>query len=190
MTSLRSAQKLWLQTPLHGTIKMRFLLLFLGVLLVGCTTTDQSKVAQAVTAPLGDLNLVDAPIPESLAHAQKGPYAVPDGPGCSALMSEVRVLDADLGPDLDTPASESNPSLIERGSYRAMGAVRKTAEGVVPYRRWVRKLSGAERYSKQVAAPIAAGTVRRAFLKRMAQATDCQPRPALGDCGAPRVRSG
>jgi hypothetical protein len=173
LTSLRSAQKLWLQTPLHGTIKMRFLLLFLGVLLVGCTTTDQSKVAQAVTAPLSDLNLVNAPIPESLARAQKGPYAVPDAPGCSALLSEVRALDADLGPDLDTPASESNPSLIERGSDLALGAVRQTAEGVVPYRRWVRKLSGAERYSKQVAAAIAAGTVRRAFLKGMAQASAC-----------------
>lgn len=190
MTSLRSAQKLWLQASRHRTIKMRFLLLFLGVVLVGCTTTDQSKVAQAVTAPLGDLNLVDAPIPESLAHAQKGPYAVPDGPGCSALMSEVRVLDAGLGPDLDTPASEPGPSLIERGSNRAIGAVRKTAEGVVPYRRWGHKLSGAERCSKQVATAITAGTVRRAFLKRMAQATDGQPRPALGDCGAPRVRSG
>jgi hypothetical protein len=37
----------------------------------------------------------------------------------------------------------------------------------------VRKLSGAERYSKQVAAAIAAGTVRRAFLKGMAQASAC-----------------
>ena len=177
MTSLRSAQKLWLQASRHRTIKMRFLLLFLGVLLVGCTTTDQSKVAQAVTAPLGDLNLVDAPIPESLAHAQKGPYAVPDGPGCSALMSEVRVLDADLGPDLDTPASESNPSLIERGSYRAMGAVRKTAEGVVPYRRWVRKLSGAENHDKFVQSAIIAGNVRRAYLKGLGEARGC-PAPA------------
>jgi hypothetical protein len=42
------------------------------------------------------------------------------------------------------------------------GAVQKAAEGVVPFRGWVRKLAGAERYSRQVAAAIAAGTVRRA----------------------------
>lgn len=168
-----TAHKPRLQTSRQATIQMRFLLLFLLTLLVGCATTDQSKVAQAVTAPLNDLNLVNAPIPESLARAQKGPYAVPEEPGCSALLAEVGALDADLGPDLDTPASESNPSLIERGSDLAIGAVRRTAEGVVPYRRWVRKLSGAERYSKQVAAAIAAGTVRRAYLKGMAHARGC-----------------
>jgi hypothetical protein len=37
----------------------------------------------------------------------------------------------------------------------------------------VRKLSGAERHSKQVAASIAAGTARRAFLKGMATSQQC-----------------
>jgi hypothetical protein len=37
----------------------------------------------------------------------------------------------------------------------------------------VRKLSGAERYSREVAAAIAAGTIRRAFLKGMRQAAGC-----------------
>ena len=82
-----------------------------------------------------------------------------------------------LGPDLDAPASASNPGLNERGSNAvgtaAVDALRRTAEGVVPYRGWVRKLSGAERYSKQVAAAIAAGTVRRAFLKGLRASTEC-----------------
>ena len=149
------------------------LLLLSMCVLLGCSATNQARVAEAVATPLGDLNLVSAPIPESLIRAEKGPYAVPEEPSCSALLAEVSALDADLGPDLDTPASEANPSLIERGSDLAVGVVRRTAEGVVPYRRWVRKLSGAERYSKQVAAAIAAGTVRRAFLKGMAQAKGC-----------------
>src|SRR5664280_2970956 len=71
-------------------------------------------------------------------------------------------------PDLDTPATESNSGLIERGSNEAkssaVDALRSTTEGIVPFRGWVRKLSGAERYSHKVAASIAAGTVRRAFL--------------------------
>ena len=63
----------------------------------------------------------------------------------------------------------------------AVGALRGAAEGVVPFRGWVRKLSGAERYSKDVAAAIAAGTIRRAFLKGLGQAAGCTA-PA-----APRV---
>jgi hypothetical protein len=43
----------------------------------------------------------------------------------------------------------------------------------VPFRGWVRKLSGAERYSKEVAAAIAAGTVRRAYLKGLGEAKGC-----------------
>jgi hypothetical protein len=152
---------------------MRYLLLLIVTLLTACASNDQAKVAGAVTTPLNDLNLVNAPIPEALAQAQRGPYATPADTSCPALAANVRTLDEVLGPDLDAPASDSNPSLIERGSNLAVGAVQKTAEGVVPFRGWVRKLSGAERYSKQVAAAIAAGTVRRAYLKGISQAKNC-----------------
>ena len=40
-------------------------------------------------------------------------------------------------------------------------AVRRTVEGMVPFRSWVRKLTGAEKHSKEVAASIIAGGVRR-----------------------------
>ena len=63
--------------------------------------------------------------------------------------------------------------LLERGADAAGNALQRTAEGVVPFRGWVRKLSGAERYSRQVAAAIAAGTVRRAFFKGLGQAQGC-----------------
>jgi hypothetical protein len=62
------------------------------------------------------------------------------------------------------------PRLIER---RAGYALRSAAQNVIPYRGWVRKLTGAERYSREVAAAIAAGTVRRAYLKGIAQAGGC-----------------
>jgi hypothetical protein len=82
-----------------------------------------------------------------------------------------------LGPDLDAPVSEANKGLVERGiegaGGAAAGALQRTAEGVVPFRGWVRKLTGAERYSKRVAAAIAAGTVRRGFLKGLAAAQKC-----------------
>ncbi len=83
-----------------------------------------------------------------------------------------------LGADLDTPATSATPSLIERGGSAAgdamVGAVRSTTEGVIPFRGWVRKLTGAERYAHEVAAAIAAGTIRRAYLKGLGQSSGCQ----------------
>lgn len=134
-------------------------------------------MADAATAPLNDLNLVHADIPAVLAEAQKQPYLVPADVSCHALSAAVLNLDAALGPDLDTPATESNPGLIERGTNEAkssvVGALRSTTEGMIPFRGWVRKLTGAERYSQQVAASIAAGTVRRAFLKGLRVSKEC-----------------
>lgn len=162
---------------------------------VACTTTEPAitgrpapndndpgaakaaQIAQAVASPLTDLNLVRAEIPPVLAAAMRTPYAAPASPGCAALADEVQALDAALGADLDVPASAAQPSLIERGANAAadsaVGTVRSTTEGLVPFRGWVRRLSGAERYAREVAAAIAAGAVRRAYLKGLGQAGGC-----------------
>ena len=138
---------------------------------------DQGKantqLAQAATTPLNDLNLVHAEIPAVLAAARKAPYAAPAERGCEALAKDVQALDAVLGADLDTPATTANPSLVERGGDAALGAVGSAAAGIVPFRGWVRKLTGAERYAREVAAAIAAGTVRRSYLKGLGQAAGC-----------------
>jgi len=156
----------------------RLFLIGLVVALSACASNDQSRVKDAAIAPLNDLNLVRADIPTALLHAQKQPYAVPEEATCESLLVEVKELDAVLGPDLDAPASETNPSLMARGSNEAknaaVGALRSTTESVVPFRGWVRKLTGAERYSKKVAAAIAAGTVRRAFLKGLMVPKVCE----------------
>lgn len=159
--------------------------------LAGCSSTSgtqqaaspakpgtETKFTQAATTPLSDLNIVRAPVPAVLWSAQKAPYAVPADASCSALAAEVQLLDAALGADLDTPVTDANPSLIDRGTSAAedaaVGAVRRTTEGVIPFRGWVRKLTGAERYAKEVSAAIAAGTIRRAYLKGLGQAGGCQ----------------
>ncbi len=159
--------------------------------LAACATTEsqapaaEARITQAATAPLSDLNLVKAEIPPALLAAQKAPYGVPADGSCSGLTAEVQALDAALGADLDTPPTSSNPGLVERGTNAvgdaAVGALRGAAEGLVPYRGWVRKLTGAERYAKEVSAAIAAGTIRRAYLKGLGQAGRCTA-PA-----APRV---
>jgi hypothetical protein len=145
---------------------------------VGMSEARQKQVTEAVQTPLTDLNVVRAEIPAILKSAQSAPYAMPKDKSCATLAEEVRALDGALGADLDTPVTNANPSLIDRGSDAAgdaaVRAVRGAAEGVIPYRGWVRRLSGAERYAKQVSSAIAAGTIRRSFLKGLGEAGGCE----------------
>jgi hypothetical protein len=119
--------------------------------LMACSTQDQARVSQAYAAPATQ---------------------------CDAMWSEIQQLNAVLGADLDQPANDANPTLLERGvdatKDSAIKAVGRTTESVVPFRSWVRKLSGAEKHDREVQASITAGAVRRAFLKGAWLARDCR----------------
>lgn len=148
-----------------------------ALVLVACSTPEKSRITDAGSAPLVDLNIVRANIPAVLQEAKKQPYALPADQTCSALAGQVQSLDEVLGPDLDAPSSESNPSLIERGvstaGDAAVDAIKGAAEGILPFRGWLRKLTGAERHSKEVSSAIVAGSVRRSFLKGFRVARNC-----------------
>jgi len=152
-------------------------LLSFTLALSACAARDQTRVTDAATSPLNDLNLVHTEIPAVLAKALKQPYAISTEISCISLSTEIQDLDSALGPDLDTPATESNPGLIERGSNAAKNSavsmLQSTTESIVPFRGWIRKLSGAESYSRKVAASIVAGTIRRAFLKGFKVSKEC-----------------
>lgn len=145
--------------------------------MAGCAAQDVNHAAKAAATPLQDLNLIKEEIPLVLQTAQAKPYAMPDDTGCAHLQAQILALDEVLGPDLDTPATSENPGLIERGAGEAKAslikAIGRTTEGAVPFRSWVRKLSGAERHARHVVAAITAGSIRRAFLKGMKTARDC-----------------
>ncbi len=136
-----------------------------------------AAINEAALSPFSDLNLVRVEIPPVLVEAKREPYARLASSTCEAIGAEVLALDAALGPDLDAPADAANPSLVARGSDlasdSAASALKGAAEGVIPYRSWVRKLSGAERLSRQVAAAIAGGTMRRSYLKGLGEAKGC-----------------
>lgn len=145
----------------------------------GCASDTASRVGSAATTPLADLNIAKADIPNILERAKGQPYLIPAQLNCVAISLEIRELDDALGPDLDAPSLDKKTSLVNKASYaaqdHAVGALRRTAEDLVPFRGWVRKLSGAERHSRHVTACIAAGSARRAFLKGMAVAQSCAP---------------
>jgi hypothetical protein len=143
----------------------------------GAPAAAGTAITSAVTSPLSDLNLTQTSIPAVLIEAQKQPYGTPLDASCTGLIAQTKALDSALGADLDVPASPSNTGLIERGGNlagdTAGSALKGAAEGLVPFRSWVRKLTGAEQHSRQVAAAIAAGAVRRAYLKGLGQAQHC-----------------
>ena len=140
------------------------------------SSTIDTKIVGVVTSPLGDLNLIRSEIPAALLAAAKGPYLTLLDKSCDAIANEVRGLDSALGPDLDAPAGVE-PDLFDKGSTdlgnAAVGALRRTVDGAIPFRSWIRKFSGAEKHSRDVATAVAAGIVRRSFLKGLGQASGC-----------------
>lgn len=151
-----------------------------------CASDSPARIGNAATTPLSDLNIVRGDIPKILETAQKQPYLAPADQSCAAISSEIHQLDEVLGADLDAPTMANAPTLMERGveaaGNSAVGALQRTAEGLIPFRGWVRKLSGAERHSRRVSEAIAAGSIRRAFLKGIGLSHDCSwgvaPTPA------------
>ena len=139
------------------------------------TSADVRKgsVEGAVTAPLHDLNVMKTKIPPILLKALEDPYARPArGWKCSTLATLIRPLDAALGPDLDRlPPGDEN--LLERGKSTALGAAADLASDAIPFRGWVRKLTGAESHDRLVQSAIVAGDVRRAYLKGLGEARGC-----------------
>gem|GEM_PF-316058 len=137
----------------------------------------KDTLGEAMTAPLEDLNLTKDKIPPVLELAMTGPYEAPQDQTCEGLAAEIAPLTLALGPDLDVPPSKTNRGLLERSSTfagdAAIGAVRGAAEGLIPFRGLVRKVSGAETHAKKVRAAIAAGAVRRAYLKGLGEAKGC-----------------
>jgi len=137
-----------------------------------------TKIGGAVIAPLEDLNLVRTKIPLTLVMATEHPYRDPADRNCETIITDVVELNEALGPDLDARKPAADPSLLKKGGTMAeesaIDALSSTTKGVIPFRSWVRKLTGAERHSREVANAITAGIVRRAYLKGLGESLGCE----------------
>jgi outer membrane murein-binding lipoprotein Lpp len=146
--------------------------LCLALALAGCASRDQQRLNEAATSPLSDLNLLPVAIPEPLKKAQAAPYAWDAATTCAALQEELTALDETLGPDVDAPRG-ADPTLPERAGTLTTDVAVQTVHGLVPYRGWLRKLTGAERAARHVAEAVTAGQVRRGFLKGVLRQRGC-----------------
>ena len=154
-----------------SSIMKRAIIVILAGALCACASSKGGRFGEANNTPLRDFNVGQDDIPQLLLQAQAKPYMVPPDTSCAALLASVHALDALLGPDLDVPRpEESNADVVGEA---AVGQIRGMADGLIPFRTWVRKLSGAERRERDVAAAILGGMVRRAFLKGQSAARAC-----------------
>jgi len=143
------------------------------------TTQRDEGFRGAVTAPLEDLNIKQADIPAVLLRAVAAPYDVKDFARCEAIAGEIGKLDAALGPDLDeAPAPDTRTrtqKVTAQAKAAAVAGVRGETQNVLPFRGWVRKLTGADHHRKQVEAAVKAGSIRRGYLKGVGMQMNCAP---------------
>lgn len=159
------------------------------------STQTRPNLRDAVTAPLDDLNLKQIDIPDVLKRAVASPYDMDGMTRCEPIAAEVGRLDAALGPDLDEPPAPDKRTRVQKVKQAAgdavAGAVKDKTRSVLPFRGWVRKLSGAERRDSRVAAAVGAGKIRRGYLKGAGMRMNCAP-PAAPSwfVPEPEARSG
>lgn len=162
-----------LTTPADGSAKVQ--------------TTSEAKrenITGAVASPLRDVNVLRTKIPPILLEAMVDPYQRPSPATCAAIAAAIVPLDEALGADLDH-LSEEEQDMMVLGKGVALGAVAGLASSVIPFRSWVRQLSGAESHDSLVTDAVMAGAVRRAYMKGLGEAKSCHP-PAT----ASHVRTG
>jgi hypothetical protein len=138
---------------------------------------EKEGVKGAVQAPFEDVNLIRRQIPPVLLHAEDAPYARPSPPTCREISLEVADLDDALGDDFDVFVQEDTNLKEKRGRQAGEAAVlamRDTAEDFIPFRSWVRRLSGAQAHDNQVRLAVYAGRVRRSYLKGLGEAIGCR----------------
>lgn len=149
--------------------------------IAGSQGSMDSRVGDAIATPFSDLNLVRTDVPAILQQARKTAYAKPENPSCETLAKEIHDLDLVLGADLDTVRVDAKGNVLDKGAEElgnaTVGALKSFTSGIIPFRSWIRKLSGADRHEREVGAAGVAGIVRRAYLKGIAQASNCYIEP-------------
>jgi len=131
-----------------------------------------ADVKSVAHQPLRDLDLERQEIPIVLLDAAHAPYAPPSAYECGAIASEILALDTVLGPDIDTTDWDAGK---DTAASVLVDSARDAATSWIPLRGLVRRVTGAEHHSRQVAAATLAGSVRRGYLKGVGYQMRCVP---------------
>lgn len=154
------------------------LVVALGLSLAACSsgrTADTRRgVSGAAAIPLRDVGIIRPEIPLLLRNLQY-PYATATLTDCAAVAREIGQLDAVLGPESYQPGPNRN--VWDRGGdfveEQTIEAAETTAEDLIPFRSWVRRVSGASRAERDALRAVANGQQRRTFLRGYGASLGC-----------------
>ena len=140
----------------------------------GRTADTRRGVSGAASIPLRDIGLVRPEIPLLLRNLQY-PYSTASLTNCAAVTHEISQLDSVLGPESDQPGTNRNVwdrsgDFVEE---QAIQAAENTAEDLIPFRSWVRRISGANRAERDALRAVANGQQRRTFLRGYGASLGC-----------------
>jgi hypothetical protein len=140
----------------------------------GRTADTRRGVGDAAYIPLRDVGLMRPEIPLLLRNLQY-PYSTATLSDCAAVTREVAALDGVLGPESYQPGPNRNVwdrsgDFVEE---QAISAAESTAQDLIPFRSWVRRISGASRAERDALRAVANGQQRRTFLRGYGASLGC-----------------
>ncbi|MBL8537221.1 MAG: hypothetical protein JNM59_07435 [Hyphomonadaceae bacterium] len=162
-------------------MRTRPLGLFLAAIALGLTACSSGRTADtrrgvtdAAYSPLRDVNLIRPEIPLLLRNLQY-PYSTVTLTDCAAVAREIGALDAVLGPESyqagpDRNVWDRSGDFVEE---QAIEAAQDTAQDLIPFRSWVRRISGANRAEREALRAVANGQQRRTFLRGYGASLGC-----------------
>lgn len=140
----------------------------------GRTADTRRGVSDAAYTPLRDVGLIRPEIPLILRNLQY-PYSTATLTDCTAVTREIGQLDSVLGPESYQPGPNRN--IWDRsGDFveeQAIEAAQDTAQDLIPFRSWVRRISGASRAERDALRAVANGQQRRTFLRGYGASLGC-----------------
>lgn len=135
---------------------------------------DQSMekhAEDAATTPVKDVGLKKTKIPAKLIAIQDDPYSLDGLRRCSAIIKEVKELNAVLAADVNEKVDKSKAEKREETAGRVGGGL---LGGLIPFRGIVREVSGAAGNERKYNMAVYAGVVRRGFLKGVGRERGCK----------------
>lgn len=133
--------------------------------------TAREHAKDAATTPAKDVGLKKTKIPAKLIAIQDDPYSLNGLRRCSAIIKEVKELNAVLAADVNEDVDKSKAEKREETASRVGGGL---LGGLIPFRGIVREVSGAAGDERKYNAAVYAGVVRRGFLKGVGRERGCK----------------
>ena len=121
--------------------------------------------------PLRDLNLVKDEVPPLLIDIANDPYSAEGLQSCNDIEGAIADLDVMLGDDVDVAAKDRSD--LQKGANSAGRLAKSFAAGFLPFRKFIRELSGSRETKNEFEAMVTAALIRRGFLKGLGLERDC-----------------